>query len=559
MTVVPCRQPINPERQPPEVSLPKPLARSPVKHHMLPCLVLLSILVGDTRCPAQGITVTDPAVARVDLPVPTPRLPIVVGNAKRLFADDWMIQHSDNLTRTLHQVNKHPKNPLLTAVMPWEKPCVLLYGAVMYDPKRDHDRFRMWYLCYTPKFNKDYSKRLEKSGRIAYATSRDGLQWKRPKLGIHQFQGSRDNNIVIPGPWGVASIHFDPRDPDPRRRYKAQVRYNGHRAYFSPDGIHWSEQGRMALSAYDRTTIHWHPTERRWFASTKNWYKVSGEADQRGRGYSESTDFLNWSPVTFMCGTSRASGEIVYGLEPFYYESLFLGFWDRYRHQPRGLLDVQLAVSHNGRHWTRPSDRAWIPLSPLPKGFKRVKSPRSPETGVDPFNPRVPWDYANNSASMLGPVRVGDELWIYYSGRSTDHRSRPHVGAIGLGTLRLDGFFSLNAGRKKGSLVTRPLRLTYADLRVNANLAGGTMRVAILDKDETPINQFSIDKCVPLTGDNVRHHVRWKGATNLAPVVGKTVRLKFEWTRGELYAFWTGAERKWNTPDTTTWSPPASR
>ena len=213
MTVVPCRQPINPERQPPEVSLPKPLARSPVKHHMLPCLVLLSILVGETRCPAQGITVTDPAVARVDLPVPTPRLPIVVGNAKRLFADDWIIQHSHNLTRTLHQVKKHPKNPLLTAVMPWEKPCVLLYGAVMYDPKRDHDRFRMWYLCYTPKFNKDYSKRLEKSGRIAYATSRDGLQWKRPKLGIHQFQGSRDNNIVIPGPWGVASIHLTPGIP----------------------------------------------------------------------------------------------------------------------------------------------------------------------------------------------------------------------------------------------------------------------------------------------------------------------------------------------------------
>ena len=94
---------------------------------------------------------------------------------------------------------------------------------------------------------------------------------------------------------------------------------------------------------------------------------------------------------------------------------------------------------------------------------------------------------------------------------------------------------------------------------MNAHLAGGTMRVAILDKDETPIKPFSIDRCAPLTGDNVRHHVRWKGATNLAPVVGKTVRLKFEWTRGELYAFWTGAERKWNTPDTTTWSPPASR
>lgn len=254
-----------------------------------------------------------------------------------------------------------------------------------------------------------------------------------------------------------------------------------------------------------------------------------------------------------MCGTSRESGEIVYGLEPFYYESMFFGLWDRYRHELLGLLDVQLAVSHNGRHWTRPSDKAWIPLTPLPKDLKRVKSPRSPETGVDPFDPRVPWDHANNSASMLGPVRVGDELWIYYSGRATDHRSRPHVGAIGLGTLRLDGFFSLDAGVAKGTLVTKPLRLTNADLRVNANVAGGTMRIAVLDEQANPIAPFTLDNCIPLTTDSVRHRVQWRGATNLASVVRKIVRLKFELTSAELYAFWTGEEHVWNTPDTTTW------
>lgn len=244
-----------------------------LKRLTLTCLLLLSAGLGESRCLAQGITVMDPSVARVDVPAPTPQLPIVVDNAKRLFADDWMIDRMENLRRTLHPIKKHPKNPLLRAEMPWEKPCVLLYGAVMHDPRREHDRFRMWYLCYTPKYNEDYSQRLEKTGRIAYAVSRDGLDWERPSLGIHEFQGSKENNIVIPGPWGVASIHYDPRDPDPQRRYKGQVRYNGHRAYFSPDGIHWKEQGRMTLSAFDRSTVHWHPVERRWFASTKNWYK----------------------------------------------------------------------------------------------------------------------------------------------------------------------------------------------------------------------------------------------------------------------------------------------
>jgi hypothetical protein len=351
----------------------------------------------------------------------------------------------------------------------------------------------------------------------------------------------------------VASVHLDPCDPDPQRRYKAQVRYNGHRAYFSPDGIHWTERGRMNLSAFDRTTVHWHPIERTWFASTKNWYKIPDGEDQRGRGYSESNDFLHWGPVSYMCGTPRDSGEIVYGLEPFYYESMFFALWDRYRHEPNGLLDVQLAVSHNGRRWHRPSEKAWIPLTPLPKEFRRVKSTRSPETGVDPFDARVPWDYANNSASMLGPIRVGDELWMYYSGRTTDHRSRPHVGAIGLGTLRLDGFFSLDAGTAKGTLVTKPLRLVSDDLHVNADASDGEMRIAVLTEQNTPIEPYTLDNCVPLTTDNVRHRIHWQGAPDLGAVVGNTVRLKFELTSTALFAFWTGKERSWSTPDTATW------
>ncbi|MCA9027087.1 MAG: hypothetical protein KDA86_17900 [Planctomycetaceae bacterium] len=522
------------------------------------CSLLLPILLALPCSAAEvfdehGITIMDPEVSRVDLPKPEPALPIIVDNRKRLFVDDWMIGEMDGLSRTLHPIEKHSANPVLSAEMSWEKPCVLLYGSVMFDPDREADRFRMWYLCFTPKYNEDYTKQLEKSGRIAYAISRDGLHWERPSLGLHEFEGSTDNNIVIPGPWGVASVHYDPLDPDPQRRYKAQVRYNGHRAYFSPDGIRWTDQGRMSLTAYDRSTIHWHPVERHWFASTKNWYTIPDGENQRGRGYSESDDFLNWGPVTYMCGTGKDSGEIVYGLEPFYYESLFLGLWDRYQHEPLGFLDVQLAVSHNGRHWERPSEGAWIPLTPLPDDFERKKSSRSPETGVDPFDSRVPWDYANNSASMLGPLRVGDELWMYYSGRSTDHRSRPHVGAIGLGTLRLDGFFSLDAGANTGTLTTKPLQLANDTLRVNANAAGGELRLAIFDESGSPIEPFTFENCDPVTTDSVRHRITWSGVADLSSLSDRTVHLQFQLTDAELYAFWTGDERQWTTPETSTW------
>ena len=165
--------------------------------------------------------------------------------------------------------------------MSWEKPAVLLFGAVMYDPDREEDRFRMWYLAYTPEYNEDYTERFNKKSRIAYATSRDGLHWERPNLGIHEFEGSTGNNIVITERPDSTCIFYDPRAPDPERRYKAQIRNGGHRAYFSPDGIHWTEHGRINIDGYDRSTVHWSPILEKWFATTKNLYKTSDGGEWR--------------------------------------------------------------------------------------------------------------------------------------------------------------------------------------------------------------------------------------------------------------------------------------
>ena len=503
----------------------------------------------------SAVTVLDPSQRRVDQPAPTPPNPIVVDNAKRLLADNWVVENMSELNRTLHPVMKHPQNPIFKPEKPWEKPAVLLFGTVMYDPQRDEDKFRMWYLCFTPQFSEDFSQRKNKNGCIAYAISRDGIHWKRPNLGIHDYEGSKDNNIVITGAPDSNSIIHDPLDPDLNRRYKAHVRNAGrHLAYFSPDGIHWTKHGRINIDGNDRSTVHWDPLRRHWFATTKSNYKTASGDIRRGRGYQESQDFLHWGPVSFLCATPETAPDFVYNLEPFYYESMFLGIWGRYTAEPDALLDIQLAVSHNGRHWERPSHEPWIPLAPLPKDFQREKKPYiTPVTGVDPSDPSVPWDYGNNSGSALGPVRVGDQLWMYYSGRKTDHRSKPHIGAIGLGTLRLDGFFSLDAGETEGTLLTRPLRLVHKNLHVNANVAGGQLYVEIVDLSGKPIPPFTRKNCVPVTTDSVRHQIQWRGTDDLSPVLEKTVRLRFTMKKTEIYAFWTGQEHRWHTPDTTVW------
>ena len=57
----------------------------------------------------------------------------------------------------------------------------------------------------------------------------------------------------------------------------------------------------------------------------------------------------------------------------------------------------------------------------------------------------------------------------------------PNDGAIGLGTLRLDGFMSVDAGNRGGVLTTKPLAIEGKRLYVNANAAEGELRVEIVD------------------------------------------------------------------------------
>ncbi len=70
------------------------------------------------------------------------------------------------------------------------------------------------------------------------------------------------------------------------------------------------------------------------------------------------------------------------------------------------------------------------------------------------------------------PIRVGDELYIYYSGSASHHdwwafgkqeldtpEAEPDYRArhgLGLATIRADGFVSLDAGIREGAICTKP-------------------------------------------------------------------------------------------------------
>jgi len=208
-------------------------------------------------------------------------------------------------------------------------------------------------------------------------------------------------------------------------------------------------------------------------------------------------------------------GDQMYALSIFYYETVYLGLL-RMFHTSNGVVDIQLATSRNARHWDR-----------------RIRTPFIPTTPKEGA-----WDYGNNAPATNPPIRVGDELWFYYSGRGTHHDEVPNTGAIGLGTLRVDGFVSMDAGAQGGVLTTKPLRLTGRTLCINADAAGGRLLVEVMGQDGNVVAPFSTANCESLTSDAIRHAVRWRGATDLASIGDRIVRLRFRLAGASLYAFW---------------------
>ena len=110
--------------------------------------------------------------------------------------------------------------------------------------------------------------------------------------------------------------------------------------------------------------------------------------------------------------------------------------------------------------------------------------------------------------------------------------------AIGLATLRRDGFASVQASYDGGTLMTRPFALAGTQLRVNAKASYGRVRVELLDEQERVLPGFGAGDCVPIEADGVDLPVRW-GADGRQPLPPGPARLRFHLHNARLYAYWT--------------------
>lgn len=456
------------------------------------------------------------------------------GPWRRLFLDAMVVEDSVGLTRLFHAAEKHPHNPVLKGDRPWEQAerfgGPYLYGTVMWDG----GRLRMWYQC------------LYEGDLTCYAESSDGVHWVKPNLGLVEFAGSKETNILIArsqahltgGACHLPSVLLRPEEPNPARRYLlfGFDRTVGPRVAFSPDGLRWRFAPETAeqplFSSSDVVNFFWDPYRSRFVATWKC-------HNRRGRavGVAWSEDGLHWTkpwdgPV-FVADDLDPDATQIYGMPVFPYQGLYIGLpwiyharyfkdgtytverlYEAQEDSPR-TVDVQIAWSWDLINWTRPPERR-------------------------PFIPRgEPGEFDSSMIyTARAPVQVGDRLHFYYGGFDQPHDVPQAKGNIGLAILRLDGFCSMHAGEEEGWLITRRERFRVPKVLINAKTeADGYVVAEILDRHHRVLPGFSREECLPFRGDAVSHLLRWRGSEFRREEKEMDKKFRFFLRKADLFSY----------------------
>lgn len=479
-------------------------------------------------------------------PMPVPYLknppeviPIDIG--RQLFVDDFLIEET-TLLRKFHKARKIESNPVIQPETHLEmgsegQPVASPKdGGVWWDPK--DNLFKMWYEAGW----------LE---AMAYAESKDGINWRRPILDIET-----GTNQILPDLRPDSTTVFIDHDTNNREeRFKMFLRgpntqgKNGF-CMTSSDGIHWLNR-RSTDGCGDRSTIFYNPFRKKWIYSLRNNGELGKSSIGRSRFYHEHSDFMkggSWDKkAVFWTGADRldipdpmiGDRPQLYNLSAVGYESLMLGMHqihlgpDNRDCAITGIpktTELMLSYSRDGFHWDRPDREAFIPAARKP--------------GV--------WDrgYVQSVGGICNVV--GDELRFYYIGFRGDP-SKTSInegesgmyanGSTGVAVLRRDGFASLEADDISGSLTTKKVTFNGQYLFVNVDCPDGELKVEVLDEHFHNIEGYSLEDCKSVKADSTIQIIHWKRNKDLARWRGQKIRFRFVLENGKLYSFWVSPDK----------------
>ena len=225
---------------------------------------------------------------------------INLGTRREMFVDDQLISTISNLEFRMH--SPVARETVMCYDQPWEGS-----GSDFQTVFKDGDIFRMYYMAA----QLTYAGGTKFGGHpvyACYAESKDGIHWVKPNLGLFEFQGSKENNIVWAAPELDNFTPFLDSNPacKPGERYKAvSPGKGGLFAFKSSDGLHWSrlsDQPILTKGQFDtQNNAFWDPVRNHYWCYIRDFHEkqmkttTDLETGVRDIRVSTSTDFVNWT------------------------------------------------------------------------------------------------------------------------------------------------------------------------------------------------------------------------------------------------------------------------
>jgi len=474
--------------------------------------------------------------------------------------DEVSIPHSQNLRLEMHAPTKHPGNPVVPRGEPGTPDAmgVQFYGSVI----REGDRFRMWYVAQDDDTaNKVASARW----RAAYAESDDGVRWIKPKLGLVEYRGNKDNNLILtdPAPLGFVNLKVlaDPDDPNPEHRYKisTHVYFRHHTRlgtlapFASADGLRWkllaaAQPLKAELRKEDLflPAVHFEPCGGlyRWdgmyYICGQNAMNATRPYHGRVARIYRSPDFIHWSPSSSLAfvrtaqhtllgaGRSLEGEQNHEGISVWNRRNVLLGIYGRWHGAKEWkdiTLDLGFVVSNDGLNFREPAHEWTF----LPRG----------EDGA--------WDEGGLLQGQ-GFENIGEQSLIYYGAWDPRQRAAPR-GGVGIAFVPRDRFGALvveEIGKGPGDyqlpaitseFVTAalPVKAGAAHrLYLNADGLGeeAALKIELLGADEKPLPGFSGKDAAIVRQNGFQTPVRWSSREEARDLPERIrIRVTFEGQR----------------------------
>ena len=490
----------------------------------------------------------------------TPTVPTAVEEATLFSFDDISIPHTYNLYLSMHPAQKHPDNPVLPQGKDGEPDewAQTYYGTVI----RHEGKFKMWYVgtaregFETPELGGNkYPGGIDTRGwRYLYAESDDGVHWLKPNLGLVEFRGSRNNNIILM-PEGFRGYHimvlYEPQDPDPTRHFKATVQVTNYGDYTVPQlaaGATFRGPPGAYLTLYSADGLRWRLAEELIPGGGK---EITSEIQLVSR--LEGTGLWKWKGIYYLSGQGKGSPAVEpYGRHVEIFRSADLIHWSRTQTmgfaregQFRRPLSLKRPLPNEQTHegasvWNR--GNVLIGITGFWHGgsdWTDVLHPLGFLVSNDGIHFREPmpdfifaevgedgrdWDYGGLSQGQ-GFENVGEKTYIWYG--QMDQRMGVRAGTPwrrhrGIGLLLLDrdrfGSLSVRDPDEVGILVTSDLQLEgAATLWVNAEGLGprSRLKVELLDRMERPLPNYSGANSALVQQSGLRIPVNWKSGEQI--------------------------------------------